>query len=146
MMIRRTVTVIVITAAAAAVAPMLAACGESERGGTAREAAVRTPAHGEPRRRPQGVVEDCSTRSLASFPRAFSDPRNVVVGPLVLDGAAHTPPNTVRDFGGNKFPVLVRAGHRVTVALSRRALRVAGLGYGPLPDGVELSRATPIGS
>jgi hypothetical protein len=63
----------------------------------------------------------------------------VVVGPLVLVGAAYTPPDTVREFGGNKFPALVRAGHRVTVAVSRRTRRVASLGYGPLPEGVELT-------
>lgn len=130
-------------AAAAAVALMLAACGKSEIDGTAREAAVRTPtptlAQGAPPTRPHGVVEDCSTRSEAGFPAAFSDPRNVVVGPLVLVGAAYTAPETVREFGGNKFPALVRAGHRVTVALSRRTRRVAGLGYGPLPQAVELS-------
>jgi hypothetical protein len=105
-----------------------------------REAAVRTPtpaaAQGAPRKRPRGVVVGCAGRSLASIPGAFSDPRNVVVGPLVLVGAANTPASTVREFGGNKFPALVRAGHRVTVALSRRTRRVAGLGYGPLPQGV----------
>jgi hypothetical protein len=97
------------------------------------------PSQGAHRTRPHGVVENCSTRSEASFPAAFSDPDNVVIGPLVLVGAANTPPETVREFGGDKFPVLVRAGHRVTVALSRRTRRVAGLGYGPLPEGVELS-------
>jgi hypothetical protein len=132
------------SAAASAVALTLAACGESGSGGTARDAAARTPAptpaHGAPRKRPRGVVEDCSTRSKASFPGAFSDPDNVVVGPLVLVGAAaETSASTVREFGGNKFPALVRAGHRATVALSRRTRRVAGLGYGPLPEGVELS-------
>ncbi len=131
------------SAAASAVALTLAACGESESDGAAREAAVRTPAptpgRDAHRKRPQGVVEDCSTRSLAKFPGAFSDRRNVVVGPLVLVGAADMPASTVREFGGNKFPALVRAGHRVTLALSRRTRRVAGLGYGPLPQGVELS-------
>jgi hypothetical protein len=33
-----------------------------------------------------------------------------------LVGAAHTPARTVREYGGNKFPLLVRAGHRVTIA------------------------------
>jgi hypothetical protein len=42
--------------------------------------------------------------------------------------------STGRD-GGNKFPLLVRAGHRVTVELSSRTRRVAGLAYGPLPQG-----------
>jgi hypothetical protein len=88
--------------------------------------------------RPRGVVEDCSTRSEASFPAAFADPRNVVVVPLVLVGAAYTDPGTVVELGGNKFPLLVRAGHRVTVELSPRTRRVASLGYGPLPQGIEL--------
>jgi hypothetical protein len=127
---------------AAAVALTLAACGESDKDDSAGNAAIRTPtstpAQGAPRKRPQGVVEDCSTRSEASFPGAFSAPDNVVVGPFVLDGAAYTAPETVREFGGDKFPALVRAGHRVTVALSQRERRV-GLGYGPLPEGVELS-------
>ncbi len=136
----RSVSALASGAAAAAVALTLAACGGSERRGTAVEAAVRTPTSAPaPRKRPQGVVENCSTRSEASFPAAFSDPDNLVVGPLVLDGAAYTAPETVREFGGDKFPALVRAGHRVTVALSRRTRRVAGLGYGPLPEGVELS-------
>jgi hypothetical protein len=82
--------------------------------------------------RPHGVVESCSTRSEASFPAAFADRHNVVVGPLVLIGAASTSASTVRRFGGQKFPALVRAGHRVTVALSPRTRRVASLGYGPL--------------
>ena len=86
-----------------------------------------------------GAVENCSTRSMAEFPRAYSDPHNVVVGPLVLVGAAHTPARTVRRYGGNKFPLLVRAGHRVTVALSQETRRFAGLGYGPLPQGVDLA-------
>jgi hypothetical protein len=141
-MTSRTVAAMVSGAAATAVVLTLAACGDSERGDNAREAAARTPAPtsapGAPRKRPQGVVEDCSTRSEASFPGAFSDPDNVVVEPLVLDGAAYTRPETVREYGGDKFPVLVRAGRRVTVALSRRTRRVAGLGYGPLPEGVEL--------
>jgi hypothetical protein len=76
---------------------------------------------------------------MADFPGAYSDPHNVVVGPLVLVGAAHTPASTVREFGGNKFPLLVRAGHRVTVALSHATRRVAGLGYGPLPPRAELT-------
>lgn len=132
-----------IACSAAAAALTLGACGDSGTSGGAREAAVRTPAaalaSGSPRKRPHGVVEDCSTRSQAHFPEAFSNPDNVVVGPLVLVGAMHTPPTTVREYGGDKFPVLVRAGHRVTVALSPRTRRVAGLGYGPLPEGVELS-------
>jgi len=138
-----TVSVGAIINAAAMAAVTLAGCGGSQPEGAAPEAAAQSTTKAAARsstsKRPRGVVEDCSTRSEASFPAAFTDPQNLIVGPLVLVGAAYTPPSTVRDVGGNKFPVLLRAGHRVTVALPRRTRRVAGLGYGPLPHGVELS-------
>lgn len=38
-------------------------------------------------------------------------------------------------FGGNKFPLLVKAGHRVTLELSPSTRKGAGLAYGPLPQG-----------
>jgi hypothetical protein len=79
--------------------------------------------------------EDCSTRSEANFPNAFTSPPNLVIGPLVLVGGAYTDASTVREFGGNKFPVLVKAGHTVTVRVAQRGRRVAGLAYGPLPQG-----------
>src|SRR5215208_4124516 len=82
-----------------------------------------------------GAREDCSTRSEANFPGAFTSPRNLVVGPLVIIGGAYTDASTVREFGGNKFPLLVKAGHTVTVLLARRRPRLAGLAYGPLPQG-----------
>ena len=88
------------------------------------------------------VREDCSTRSEADFPGAFTDPGNLVVGPLVLVGGAYTDARTVRDFGGNKFPVLVAAGHTVTVRLAGPARRLAGLAYGPLPQGETTLRDT----
>jgi hypothetical protein len=75
---------------------------------------------------------DCSTQSTASFPGAFTDPHNLVIGPLVLVGGAFTDAETVRDFGGNKFPLLVKNGHTVTV---RVAVRGAGLAYGLLRQG-----------
>ena len=86
--------------------------------------------------------EDCSTRSEADFPGAFTSPRNLVVGPLVLMGGAYTDASTVRDFGGNKFPLLLKAGHTVTVRLAARGRRVAGLAYGPLPQGKTTMRDT----
>ena len=126
-------------AATAAVALTLAACGERETAAPAEQAAVRTAMSATARsgatERPRGVIEDCSTRSEATFPHAYSDPANLVVGPLVLRGAAYTPASTVRQFGGDKFPVLVAAGHEVTVELSPRTRQVAGLAYGPLPQG-----------
>jgi hypothetical protein len=62
------------------------------------------------------------------------------VGPLALIGGAYTPASVVREFGGNKFPLLVEAGHTVTLRVSRRARGSAGLAYGglgrrPLPQG-----------
>jgi hypothetical protein len=82
------------------------------------------------------VRETCATRSMADFPGAFTKRRNLVAGPLALmGGATFTDAATVRRFGGNKFPLLVRAGHTVTVAVAPRARVVAALGYGPLPQG-----------
>src|SRR6266540_6834685 len=84
---------------------------------------------------PRGVVEDCSTRSEADFPGAFANRyRNLIVGPFVLTGAGGSPA-WASSFHGNKFPLLVKNGHRVTLELSRRTRRFAGLAYGPLPQG-----------
>jgi hypothetical protein len=89
-----------------------------------------------PRTDPRGVIVDCDRRSEASFPGAFTDPRNLVVGPLVLNGAGEpTPASVVREFGGNKFPLLVKAGHSVTLRLPRALRGFAGLAYGGLGRG-----------
>jgi hypothetical protein len=86
--------------------------------------------------RPNGVIESCADRSEARFPHAFSRRENLTVGPLAMIGAATlTPPDVVAEFSGNKFPLLVRAGHRVTFELTRATRRTAALGYGPLPQG-----------
>lgn len=62
--------------------------------------------------------------------RRLHEPDNLVVGPLPMIGAGrYTPPSVVQQFGGNKFPALVKAGHTVTVALSRPANRSASLFY-----------------
>jgi hypothetical protein len=92
--------------------------------------------------RPRGALEDCSTRSEANFPGAFTSPDNLVVGPLVLVGGTYTDPATVREFGGNKFPLLVEAGHTVTVRLAPGAPTTVGLAYGPLPEGETRLRDT----
>jgi hypothetical protein len=84
-----------------------------------------------PSTHPRGAIADCSTRSEADFPGAFADRRNLVVGPLVLVGAAHTPASVIREFGGEKFPALVRTGHTVTVQLPRTARGSAEIGWGP---------------
>ena len=69
-------------------------------------------------------------------PARTRDRRNRVVGPLALvGGATFTDAATARRFGGNKFPLLVRAGHTVTVSVVPSARRTASLGYGPPPQG-----------
>jgi hypothetical protein len=90
----------------------------------------------------RGVRVDCSSRSQAIFPGAFRDPHNLVVGPFALVGAGEdTAESTVRRFGGQKFPVLVKAGHVVTVTVPPGIGTVVSLGYGPLPQGRYLSAA-----
>jgi len=135
-------TALAITAMATTGAVVLAASSGAESAGlskqTAAPMAAPTAARAATRERPRGVVEDCSTRSKASFPGGFSNPRNLLVGPLVLIGAGGMPAfglSSDRRDGGNKFPLLVRVGHRVTVELSRHTRKVAGLAYGPLPEG-----------
>ena len=122
----------------------LAACGS-----TAKPPAAKPVASNPPAVRPMASTQpaaggagraharvDCSSRSEADFPGAFTDPPNLVVGPLVMIGAAQfTSPHTVREFGGNKFPLLVKGGHTATVRLAPDARRIAGLAYGPLPQG-----------
>jgi hypothetical protein len=86
------------------------------------------------RERPRGVVANCAMQSGASFPGAFTSSRNLVVGPLVMIGARGTPAFS-SSFHGQKFPLLLKAGHRVTLELSVTTRRRAALGYGPLPQG-----------
>jgi hypothetical protein len=89
----------------------------------------------------QNVIVRCARGSMARFPGGFTSPRNLVVGPLALQGAGvPTSASTVREFGGNKFPLLVKAGHAVTVSVAEPARSFAGLTYGglgrrPLPQG-----------
>ena len=77
---------------------------------------------------PPAVVATCRMRSetTAPFPRAFSSPDNLVVGPLVMVGAGRlTTEDTVREFGGNKFPLLVRNRRRVTVEVTAGDARLS---------------------
>lgn len=83
------------------------------------------------------VMETCGTRSEAPFGREYANPRNLVVGPLAMLGAGDfTPPSVVRRVHGNKFPLLVRAGHTVKIEVAPEARAFAALGYGPLPQGL----------
>jgi hypothetical protein len=87
--------------------------------------------------RPEGAPATCRYQSMASFPKST---RNLVVGRLVLVGArAFSSADVIARFGGQKYPAVVRAGHRVTVELPRRVRRSTSLLYAndhwKLPDG-----------
>ena len=123
--------------AVAAVALALVVTDDSSTPPDARSVASHAAPGPSTATRFRGAREDCATRSEANFPGAFTSSRNLVVGPLALIGGAYTDAETVRRFGGNKFPLLVKAGHVVTVRLARRTHRFAGLAYGHLPQGRE---------
>jgi hypothetical protein len=92
----------------------------------------------ESRVHPRGVVENCATQSGADFAGGYTSPHNLVVGPLSLVGAGGMPEfvwDPTAQVGFQKFMVLVRQKHRVTIELTRRTRRGAGLAYGPLPQG-----------
>jgi hypothetical protein len=75
-------------------------------------------------------------RSEADFGEAFADPSNLVVGPLLLIGGTEpTAEATILAHGGQKYPLLVKAGHSVTVELPGRVRETAGLAYGPFSEG-----------
>ncbi|HEX5622292.1 MAG TPA: hypothetical protein VFX51_27955 [Solirubrobacteraceae bacterium] len=99
--------------------------------------ATSTPAPSpEPRLGKHAAREECQTQSGAEFSGAYTDPNNLVVGPLsMIGGAFFTDAATVRAIGGQKYPLLVRAGHTVTVSVAPEARAFAGLAYGPLPQG-----------
>jgi hypothetical protein len=117
---------------------MIAACGQEEQVRLAQPA-VATAAPEPPYKRPQGVVVGCRSQSGYDFGDAFTNPDNIVVGPLVITNAVYTEPETIREFGGDKIFVLVQPDHRVTLALSQETYRIASLGYGPMPQDVELT-------
>ena len=138
-------TEIVSAAMAAGAVAVLAASVRTGSAGASRQTATpaaRPATSGATvRERPHGVVEDCSMRSSARFPGAFTNPRNLIVGPLAFIGAGGTPSVVSNSTGTEvfqKFPLLVRNGHRVTVELSPST----GLAYGPLPEGETYLRDT----
>jgi hypothetical protein len=125
------------SAAATAVAlGLAAACGSDA---VPSEAATSTTARFEVKESQKVAVENCSTRSEADFAGAFTDRDNLVVGPLAMIGAGKDKvyffPDFASDAGGQKFQLLVRNGHRVSVSLPRHTRQGAGLAYGPLPRG-----------
>ena len=128
----------VAAAAIAAAAVVIATqAGEPEPAANPSTTPAPAPAADEPMEKPgPSVRETCATRSEADFGRPFQGRRNLVVGPFVLVGGADfTTPSVVRSVKGQKYPVLVRAGHRVTLVVPEEARDFTGLGYGPLPQG-----------
>lgn len=98
--------------------------------------AMQPASETEPRTSSQAVTLDCSTRSMADFGPAFADPHNLVVGPLLLVGGAEaTSEALIRAHEGQKFPLLVKAGHRVRMSVPAEAKSFGGLAYGPFPEG-----------
>ena len=87
--------------------------------------------------RPRGLVLDCSKQGRGGGLRQFANRWNLVVGPLAMTGASGPEPDRVslKPFGGDKFPLYVKGGHRVTLELSRHTQRGAGLMYGQRPSG-----------
>jgi hypothetical protein len=136
-MTARRVTIIGSTLAAAVVALALAACGSETA--VPSEAATSMTVRLGVKERQKVAVEKCSTSSEASFPGGFTDRRNLIVGPLAMVGAGKGRVDFFPDFGsdsgGQKFQLLVRNGHTVTVELSRPTRQDAGLAYGPLGRG-----------
>jgi len=92
------------------------------------------------RERPRGVVADCAKGGPGGGQghgrlSAWKSAWNLVVGPLAMVGAAGVPGGYHAGFHGNKFPLYVLAGHRVTLSLTRGTRGHAGIAYGPLPQG-----------
>src|SRR5687768_16989038 len=109
---------------------------EAETPATTTEAATTTTAELVSAPRPTPVGETCDTRSEAKFSGAFVDPANLVEGPLVFVGAGEPQPaSVVEEYGGQKFPVLVREGRTVTIEVPAEARELVALGYGPLRQG-----------
>jgi hypothetical protein len=97
----------------------------------ARPAVLPGPQPAWARAAPRGHSATCAQQASADFPGAFRGADNLVAGPFALIGAGlRTPAATAIEFGGGKFPALVKAGHTVTVAVRQRARRSASFFYG----------------
>jgi hypothetical protein len=126
----------VVAVAAATVLIVLLAVAGQDREPAASTAPRSTGPKQAVANRLNGVMETCSTRSEADFGSAYTDSANLLIGPLaMIGGATFTSPSTVRGVHGQKYPLLVKAGHRVTIEVPRNAREYVLLGYGPLPQG-----------
>ncbi len=86
------------------------------------------------------AVVGCAEQSGARFPAAYTTPGNLVVGPLAIIGgvgAGALTPNEINRYGRGwwKMPVLVRAGHKVTITIRPSGRRDARLAYTHPADG-----------
>ena len=71
--------------------------------------------------------------SQGGFDRPFHNPQNLVVGPIAMVFAGGTP-EFWPEWPGQKFPILVKRGHRVTVAVARQAAGEVSLIYTQRPS------------
>jgi len=131
-----TVFVVLLAGCTAGSVPVQSSDEPAASPSTARSSPASSPdgptSTGPPGQHPRRVIRDCSMQSWGQFGQAFTDPDNVVVGPLVFTGGnVTTPAATVQAQGGSKYPVLVKVGHVVTVQLPGEVRRTAGLVYGP---------------
>ena len=89
---------------------------------------------------PASHVARCGRQSIASFPDAFTSPDNLIVGPLAMIGARRPmTPAGAREIGGNKYPLLVRAGRTVTVAVTKRSASLSYASRGGGLTGTEVA-------
>jgi hypothetical protein len=100
---------------------------------------VRLPL-GRPCRPPAAMrTVGCRSQSLAGFPGAFSDRRNLTIGPVTLVGGAEAgwtaSAATIRELGWWKAPLLLREGATAVVSVAWEARRLARVGWGPAPEG-----------
>jgi hypothetical protein len=77
------------------------------------------------------VVMACTHQSTAGFPRAYTDPANMTIGPLAwMFAQRNAGYDGAYEFGFRwKNPVLVRPGHVVTMRIGAAAKDFAGLAY-----------------
>jgi hypothetical protein len=124
-----------LTASTAVAAVAVAAIGLGVLGGPDPSPAAN------PREEADAVRTGCAQQSSFKFGDAYADPGNLVTGPLALvGGATFTDAATARRFGANKYPLLVRAGHTVTVSVPPSARWTASLGYGRRAQGRALGQ------
>lgn len=110
--------------AAASVVAAVAIPGPPERANASTHSTTPVP--------PRGFVEGCARIRGVMARREYGLERNLVVGPLAILRAGQTLGYAESEEGiYEKLFVLVRGGHRVTLELSRRTRKTAGLAFGP---------------